>query len=142
MAKNFHSLQGIGRLGALPEMRYTPSGLEVTNISVATSDDYYDRTEEEWQERTLWLRMVAMGPLAEKIAERYDKGDKVFYQASLRNTKYEKDGVEVHTYDFKINYIELLEKANKNKEEFEGANVKPEPSTVEEEAEDDLPPWD
>lgn len=142
MAKNFHRFSGIGRLGAMPEMRYTPSGLEITNFSVAFSDDYFSKDKDGWEERTLWIRFFAMGPLAERIASKLDKGDKIYIEATLRNSRYEKDGVTVHSIDFKADRYELLEKADKEEDEIEGTSAPVETSTVEDEIDGDMPPWD
>ena len=48
----------MGHVGSDPEVRYTPSGSAVTNLSVATSESWKDKQNGEMQERTEWHRIV------------------------------------------------------------------------------------
>ncbi len=78
----------IGNLGADPEVRTTPSGQMVCNLSVATSENYTDRNGNR-QERTEWHRVVLWGKLAE-LAQRYlSKGRKVFIEGRIQTRSWE-----------------------------------------------------
>src|SRR5260363_43546 len=59
----------IGNLGADPEMRSLPSGDAVTNIRIATSTRYKDKSSGEMKELTEWHRIVFFGRLAEIAGE-------------------------------------------------------------------------
>ncbi|MCK5120098.1 MAG: single-stranded DNA-binding protein, partial [Candidatus Latescibacteria bacterium] len=48
----------IGRLGADPELKYTPSGAAVVNFNIATDESWTDASGVK-QERTEWHRIVA-----------------------------------------------------------------------------------
>ena len=50
----------IGNLGADPETRYLPSGDAVTNIRIATTDTWKDKSGEK-QEHTEWHRVAFFG---------------------------------------------------------------------------------
>lgn len=141
MAKDFQEYIAVGRLGDLPEMRYTPSGTEIASVSIAVGDDYYDKNSNEWVERTLWVRPTAFGPLAERLATKFEKGDKVLFKCTLQNNSYEKDGVTVHTYNFRLEYIAMMEKARGNDSSIDGGTESAAPSTVREEIDDDAVPW-
>ena len=67
----------VGRLGKDPETRYTGSGQQVCNFSMATDETYKDRAGER-QKRTEWHKIVMWGKLAE-IAQQYLKRGSLIY---------------------------------------------------------------
>jgi single-strand DNA-binding protein len=77
----------VGNLGADPETRYLPSGEAVTNIRVATSDRWKDKTSGEMKEATEWHRISFFGRLAEIAGEYLKKGSQVYVEGSLRTRK-------------------------------------------------------
>ena len=64
MAGSVNKVILIGHLGRDPEVRYTPGGQAVANFSVATNDNWTDKSGQK-QERTEWHRVVAWGKTAE-----------------------------------------------------------------------------
>ena len=58
MGKDFHECVVVGRTAKEPEMRYTPSGKAVTTVTLAVSDDYYDKNKGEWVNRANFFRYV------------------------------------------------------------------------------------
>lgn len=85
-----------GNLGATPELRYTPSGRAVCNLSVATSDRYTNGAGER-VESTEWHMVQAWGPMAERAAG-LRKGEGVLVRGSLRTERWtDKAGVERFT---------------------------------------------
>jgi len=99
----------LGNLGRDPETRTFPNGDLVTNITVATTDKWKDKTTNEMKEATEWHRIQFNGRLAE-IAEQYlHKGDPVYVEGSLRTRKYtDKDGTEKYTTDIRALSMQLL----------------------------------
>lgn len=84
----------IGRLGADPEIRYTPSGVAVANFSVATSQSWKDKNTGEKKEATEWHRIVAWNKLAEICSEYLEKGRQVYIEGRMQTRSWEdKDGV-------------------------------------------------
>ena len=61
MARGINKVIVVGNLGADPDTRAMPSGNQVTNISVATSESWNDKVTGEKQERTEWHRVVIWG---------------------------------------------------------------------------------
>ena len=61
--------------------RYLPSGEAVTNISVATTETWKDKTSGEKKEATEWHRISAFGKLAEIMGEYLKKGSQVISKA-------------------------------------------------------------
>src|ERR687897_758109 len=68
----------VGNLGRDPETRYMPDGAAITNVSVATSFQWNDKTSGEKKEETEWHRVVFRGKLAEIAGEYLKKGSQVY----------------------------------------------------------------
>jgi single-strand DNA-binding protein len=81
----------IGHLGQDPEIRYTPAGMPVVNLSVATDEAYRDK-EGKRQERTQWHRVVVIGKLALSCREYLKKGREVFIEGRLQYREWEDSG--------------------------------------------------
>jgi len=73
----------VGNLGAKPEIKYASNGNAVSNLSIATSESWTDKTTGEKQERTEWHRVSLFGKLAEIAAQYTDKGSKVYVEGKL-----------------------------------------------------------
>ena len=82
----------IGNLGANPNIRALPSGQNVANFSLATTERFTDRNGAK-QERTDWHRIVAFGRLADTCEQFLSKGRQVYIEGRLSTRQYEaKDG--------------------------------------------------
>jgi len=68
----------LGNLGKDPEVRYMPSGGQVTNITVATSETWRDKDTGEQKEATEWHRIVFFNKLAEIAGQYLKKGSQVY----------------------------------------------------------------
>ena len=79
----------VGNLGNDPEHRVLPSGGGVTNISLATSESWKDKTSGEQKERTEWHRVVFFNRLSEIAADYLRKGSKVYVEGTLRTRKWQ-----------------------------------------------------
>ena len=83
----------IGNLGRDPEMRYTPNGRPVTEFSVAVGYSKPDGNGGWIDEGTDWYRVTVWGDRAERTAEQFRKGNKVFVEGRFRTREYEaRDG--------------------------------------------------
>ena len=98
----------IGNLGRDPEVRYMPEGGAVTNISIATTDTWKDKSGEK-QERTEWHRVVLFGRQAEIAGEYLKKGRSVYIEGRLQTRKYtDKDGVEKYSTEIVADRMQLI----------------------------------
>ncbi len=79
----------VGNLGQDPEVRYTPGGAAITNISIATSDSWKDKNTGQMQEKTEWHRVVFFGKLAEIAGEYLHKGSQVYVEGKLQTRKWQ-----------------------------------------------------
>lgn len=99
----------IGNLGQDPETRATPGGIPITNISVATSEKWKDKTTGQPVERTEWHRIVFFNRLAEIAAQYLKKGSKVYIEGQLRTRKWDKDGVDHYSTEIIARNMQMLD---------------------------------
>jgi single-strand DNA-binding protein len=98
----------LGNLGRDPETRYTTGGDAVTNLSIATSEQWKDKNGEK-QEKTEWHRVVLFGRTAEIAGEYLKKGRSVFIEGRLQTRKYtDKDGVEKYSTEIVGDRMQLI----------------------------------
>jgi single-strand DNA-binding protein len=98
----------LGNLGRDPETRYTTGGDAVTNLNIATSEQWKDKSGEK-QERTEWHRVVLFGRQAEIAGEYLKKGRSVYIEGRLQTRKYtDKDGVEKYSTEIVADRMQLL----------------------------------
>ncbi|WP_295641524.1 single-stranded DNA-binding protein [uncultured Methylibium sp.] len=99
----------IGNLGRDPEVRYTPSGSAVCNITVATSRNWKDKNTGDKVEETEWHRVVFYDRLAEIAGEYLKKGRPVYVEGRLKTRKWQdKDGAEKYTTEIIADNMQLL----------------------------------
>ena len=79
----------LGNLGQDPEVKFMPSGEAVANISIATSEEWKDKTTGEAKSKVEWHRVVMFGKLAEITGEYLKKGSKVYIEGALQTRKWQ-----------------------------------------------------
>lgn len=100
----------VGNLGRDPEVRYSPDGGAIANITVATSETWKDKNTGEQKEKTEWHRIVAFRRLAEIIGEYLKKGSKVYIEGKLQTRKWQhKDGNDRYTTEVVANEMQMLD---------------------------------
>lgn len=110
MARGINKVILIGNLGAEPEVRYTPSGSAIANITLATSTSWKDKQTGEMQDRVEWHRVVFFNRLAEIVGEYLHKGSKIYVEGALRTRKWQdKAGVERYTTEIIANEMQMLD---------------------------------
>ena len=78
----------VGNLGKDPEVRYTPNGKAVANLTLATSESWKDQSG-QIQEKTEWHRISMFGKLAEIAGEYLRKGSQVYIEGKLQTRKWQ-----------------------------------------------------
>lgn len=101
----------IGNLGRDPEVRYTPNGTAVTQVSIATTEAWKDKQSGENQERTEWHRVVFYSRLAEIVGEYLRKGSKVFIEGRLQTRKWQdkNSGQDRYTTEVIADSLQMLD---------------------------------
>ena len=99
----------IGNLGRDPEVRYTPNGSAICNITIATSRNWKDKNSGEKVEETEWHRVVFYDRLAEIAGEYLKKGRPVYVEGRLKTRKWQnKEGQDVYTTEVIADNMQLL----------------------------------
>jgi single-strand DNA-binding protein len=109
MARGINKVILIGNLGADPESRSMPSGMNVTNLRIATSESWKDKQTGEMQERTEWHSVAMFGRLAEISAQYLRKGSLVYIEGRLRTrTWQDKEGRDRYTTEIVADEMQML----------------------------------
>jgi single-strand DNA-binding protein len=99
----------IGNLGADPETRFTPGGDQITNIRIATSETWKDKTSGERKESTEWHRVVFYRRLAEIAGQYLKKGSQVYLEGRIRTRKWQdKEGQDRYTTEIEATEMKML----------------------------------
>ena len=99
----------IGYLGNDPERRQFNNGGGVTNISVATSEQWTDKQTGEKREATEWHRIVLFNRLGEVAAQYLKKGSQVYIEGSLQTRKWQdQNGQDRYITEIKANNMQIL----------------------------------
>ena len=99
----------IGNLGRDPEVRYTPNGSAVCNITIATSRSWKDKTSGDKVEDTEWHRVVFFDRLAEIAGEYLKKGRSVYVEGRLKTRKWQdKEGKDNYTTEVVAEEMKML----------------------------------
>ena len=99
----------IGNLGRDPEVRYSPNGAAICNVTIATSRNWKDKNSGERMEETEWHRVVFYDRLAEIAGEYLKKGRSVYVEGRLKTRKWQdKDGVDKYTTEIIADQMQML----------------------------------
>ena len=86
---SFNKVILLGHLGQDPESRFTKSGTQVVNFSLATNERWGGQNGGEVQERTEWHKIVVFGKQAETCARYLSKGRQVLIEGRLQTRSWE-----------------------------------------------------
>jgi single-strand DNA-binding protein len=99
----------IGNLGRDPETRYMPNGEAVTNVTLATTENWKDKSSGERQEKTEWHRVTFYRRLAEIAGEYLKKGSQVYVEGRLETRKWtDKEGKDRYTTEIIATEMKML----------------------------------
>ena len=99
----------VGNLGRDPEVRYSPDGAAICNVSIATTSNWKDKTSGERREETEWHRVVFYNRLAEIAGEYLRKGRAVYVEGRLKTRKWQnKEGQDVYTTEVIADQMQML----------------------------------
>ena len=105
MAGYLNKVQLIGNLGQDPDVRATQSGGKIVNLSIATSENWTDKSTGAKRERTEWHRVVIFSNGLAEVVERYlRKGSKIYVEGALQTRKWTDDaGHERYSTEIVLN---------------------------------------
>ena len=121
----------IGRLGRDPEVRYLPNGEAVANFSIATSEQWKDKSGAK-QEKTEWHNITMYRRLAEIAGDYLRKGQEVYIEGKIQSRKYTgKDGVERTAYEIIASEMKMI--GGKGESSSSAVQDEPKPQPVQRE---------
>ena len=99
MAGSVNKVILVGNLGKDPEIRSFQNGGRVASFSVATSENWKDKSSGERKEKTEWHRISVLNDKLVEVIEKYvKKGSKVYIEGQLETRKWQnKEGQEQYT---------------------------------------------
>ena len=109
MSRGVNKVILVGSVGQDPEVRHMPNGNAVSNLSIATSETWKDKTSGEQQEKTEWHRLVFFNRLAEIVDQYVKKGSKIYVEGKLQTRSWEKDGVKQYTTEIVVSEMHMLD---------------------------------
>lgn len=99
----------LGNAGKDPEVRYTPNGAAICNLTLATSRKWKNKESGDMQEETEWHRVVLYDRLAEVAGEYVKKGKPVYIEGRLKTRKWQdKEGKDNYTTEIVAESLQLL----------------------------------
>lgn len=98
----------IGNLTRDPELRYTPSGMAVTNLGLAVNRKFKNKNG-ELKEETCFITVVSWGKQAEVCNQYLQKGRPVCVEGRLQSRSWEtKDGQKRNTIEVQAERVQFL----------------------------------
>ena len=109
MAKSVNKVILLGNVGKDPEIRSTPGGTMVANLTLATSDRQKD-PQGNWQDRTEWHNLTAYQRTAEIIRDYVKKGAKLYVEGRIQTRSWDDQatGQKKYRTEIIVNDIMLL----------------------------------
>ena len=101
-------IEVMGNLGKDPELRYLPNQTPVTSISVAYTEKWRDKTNNEPRERIEWFTVVLYGKQAETVCRYMKKGDCLWVAGKMQSRRYDHQGVEKTVYEIIVGEMQII----------------------------------
>jgi len=106
----------IGRLTREPDIRFLPSGMQITSFTIANNRRYKDR-DGNWKEESYFFDIETFGALAERVGRQLEKGTQILIEGSLRQDKWENSAGEKRSrIKIVADRISILSKVAKKEE--------------------------
>jgi single-strand DNA-binding protein len=110
MSQSVNIVTLLGNVGKPVEMRFTPSGTQVSTFSVATNRKYKGG-DGEYKEETTWHNIVVWGKSAELCNQYLDKGSSVFISGRINNRSWDgQDGQKHYKTEIIADRVIFLDK--------------------------------
>lgn len=108
----YQKLMIAGYLGSDPEVRFTPSGVQVANFNVATKYTWVN-SQGEKQEETTWFRCAAWGKLSDVVGKYLHKGSAVLVEGMVKANAFTKsDGTPGASLEVRVDQLRFLDRSS------------------------------
>ena len=109
----------VGHLGKDPETRYMTNGEAMTTVSLATSENWKDKSGEK-QEKTEWHNLVFFRRLAEVAGQYLKKGSQIYVEGKLQTRKWQtKEGQDRYSTEIIVDQMQMLGSKSAGSSNFE-----------------------
>lgn len=103
-----NSVRLTGRLGANPEIHRFASGKQKANFSIATTEFYYNKSEEK-QEDTQWHNLIVWGKLVDVVEKYLKKGSKITIEGKLESKSWESEGRKYYRTEVNVRSLNMID---------------------------------
>lgn len=126
MAKSVNKSFLLGHVGQDPDVRYTPAGDAVTNLSLATTRSKKDAETGGWVEVTDWHRLVFFKKLAEVVGEYVRKGSRIHIEGYQRTRDWiDENRQKKYITEIVVEDLTLLDSKNLDSAKDPASNAAP-----------------
>lgn len=109
MSRGVNKVILVGRLGADPDVRQTPSGLTVARLNLATNSSSKNQQTGQWEETTEWHRVVLFERLADVASNYLKKGRQIYIEGRLKTNKWQdQNGQDRYTTEIIAYEMQML----------------------------------
>lgn len=112
---SFNKVFLIGNLTKDPELRYTGTGVAITNLRLAVSHKY-KTSQGELKDEVCYINVVVFGKQAVPCNDYLKKGSPVFIEGRLRSRSWESDGQKKSTIEVTANRVQFMSIGRKETE--------------------------
>ena len=128
MSRGVNHVILIGNIGRDPEVRSTPAGSMIANVSIATNESWVDKATGERKEKAEFHQLVLFGKLAEIAGQYLKKGSLVYVDGKLQTRKWQaKDGTDRYTTEVVVANLQMLGKKDEGGQQEHMARTPPKP---------------
>jgi len=126
MARGVNLVILIGNCTADPVMTYSPSGLAVARVTLATNEKRKNESG-EYVDKAEFHRITLFGKTAEACGQYVKKGSSLYLEGKISYGSYEKDGITRYTTDIICHTMNMLSGRDDKPVEKQQVRSKPPP---------------
>ena len=114
---NLNKVMLIGNLTKDPELRYTPSGTPVVNITLAINRKF--KSGDTMKDEVAFISVVIWAKIAEVVCQYCYKGGQLFVEGRIQTRTWDKDGQKQYKTEVVAESIQLMSSKKESRKEEE-----------------------
>ena len=142
MAANLNKVFLMGNLTRDPELRYTPSGMAICKLGLATNRRFRDRSNDEWKEEVCFVDITVWGKTGENCSQYLAKGSPVLIEGRLNFRSWDTEGQKRSKLEVVAENVQFLSRATGSQDNTSAAPSapsEPKPESIPGEDEESIP---
>lgn len=109
MSRTLNKVMLIGNVGKDPDVNFTPSGVKVAQLRLATSESWKDK-DGAVQEHTDWHTIIAWRGLADVVEKLVHKGSRIYIEGKIQSRSFEdRDGNKRYVTEIVADNVLILD---------------------------------